>query len=211
MQIYIKRNHIGMPKDEIICKISTLPNFLQHKIRSYNSVQKQQGRIKGLLLLEKVLMEHQLNENKYRLAHLKYNKHGKPFFDASFDFSISYSEENVFLGFVKNGIIGIDVEIEKQIDYTLYKDYFTSKEWDVISNNTSPESLFLKFWTRKEAVAKALGYGAFLEFSTFEVIEDLVTIEGISLRLETQIIEDLYWFSVATTSSYEGEFSLNYL
>ncbi|MFI0490130.1 4'-phosphopantetheinyl transferase family protein [Flavobacterium sp.] len=208
MQIYIKTNHIGMHKDEIICKISTLSIFLQNKISSYNSLQKQQGRIEALLLLEKVLKENQLNEDKYNLEHLKYNKYGKPFFDTEIDFSISYSDEWVFLGFVKNGIIGIDVEKEKQIDYTLYKDYFTANEWDIISSNILPESLFLKFWTRKEAVAKALGYGAFLEFSDFEVIENLVTIKGISLRIETQFIGDKYWLSVATNIIYDGEFSL---
>jgi 4'-phosphopantetheinyl transferase len=208
MQIYINTNHIGMHKDEIICKISTLSSFLQNKISRYNSLQKQQGRIEALLLLEKVLMDNELNGEKYSLEHLKYNKYGKPFFDTEIDFSISYSEESVFLGFVKNGIIGTDVEKDKKIDYTIYKDFFTAKEWNIISNNVSPESLFFKFWTRKEAVVKALGYGAILEFSDFEVLENFVTIKGISLRIETQFIAEKYWLSVVTNSGYEGEFTI---
>ncbi len=211
MQIYKKANHYVMHKDEIDAKLSLLPIPIQNKIKRYNSLEKQQSRIEGIELLKQVLIKNQFDANKHDLEYLKYNKYGKPFIDVQIDFSISYSNEWVFLGFIKNGLIGIDVEKETKIDFAIYKDFLTTKEWDFISKSVLPQSLFLKFWTRKEAVTKALGYGAFLEFRDFEVIEDLIIIEGITLHIETQFIEEKYWFSVATNRSYEGEFSLIYL
>ena len=83
-------------------------------------------------------------------------------------------------------------------DYSVYKDFFTKREWDLITSNAFPESIFFRLWTRKEAVAKALGYGAFLEFNTFEVIEDLISVKSILLKLETQFIDENYWLSIAT-------------
>ena len=198
MQIYKKRNCLVIDIEDINNRTSLLPLHLQNKIRSYTVLQKQQNRIEGLALLEQALIENQLFLDNFNLKHLKYTKYGKPFLDNKIDFSISYSNESVFLGFILNGIIGIDVEKQMKTDYSVYKDFFTKREWDLITSNAFPESIFFRLWTRKEAVAKALGYGAFLEFNTFEVIEDLISVKSILLKLETQFIDENYWLSIAT-------------
>ena len=198
MQIYKKRNCLVIDNEDINNRTSLLPLHLQNKIRSYTVLQKQQNRIEGLALLEQALIENQLFSDNFNLNHLKYTKYGKPFLENKIDFSISYSNESVFLGFILNGIIGIDVEKQMKTDYTVYKDFFTKREWDLITSNAFPESIFFRLWTRKEAVTKALGYGAFLEFNTFEVIEDSISLKDITLKLETQFIDENYWLSIAT-------------
>jgi len=198
MQIYKKRNCLVIDNEDINNRTSLLPLHLQNKIRSYTVLQKQQNRIEGLALLEQALIENQLFSDNFNLNHLKYTKYGKPFLDNKIDFSISYSNESVFLGFILNGIIGIDVEKQMKTDYTVYKDFFTKREWDLITSNAFPESIFFRLWTRKEAVTKALGYGAFLEFNAFEVIEDSISVKDILLNLETQFIDENYWLSIAT-------------
>jgi len=211
MQMYIKTKHNIMPAAEIVLRINSLPIPLQTKIRSYRSIIKQQCRIEGLSLLVKVLENNKLDSNKYSLANLKYNRFGKPYFDNQINFSISYSDKFVFFGFVRKGLIGIDVEKVEKIEYEIYESFFTPKEWNLISNSPFAASLFLKYWTRKEAVSKTLGYGSFLEFCEFEVIEDLIAIKGIRLRIETQFLVEKYWLSVATNISYKGAFNLIYL
>lgn len=191
MEIYKKNDGVLMSNEDINKKLALLPVFQQNKIENYASLQKKQQRIEGLELLATALKNNNIDES---LIHsIYYNAFGKPFISSEIDFSISYSLTTTVLGFLKNGIIGVDVEQIKTIDFNVYKEYFTTNEWEFINKSLFSTSTFFKFWTRKEAVAKALGKGAFLEFNSIEVIEDILLIEDKRLYLTTTFEEQFCW------------------
>ena len=187
-----------MTNDQINIKLLLLSDHLQNKISNYSTNEKKQQRIEGMALLKTALKNNKMDESF--INSIYYNAYGKPFISTEIDFSISYSHTTIVLGFIKNGVIGVDVEQIKTVEGTVYKDYFTNKEWEFMNQKGFSEVTFFKLWTRKEAVVKAIGKGAFLDFNLIEVIEDSITIEGKLLHLTTAYLEG-YCLSVASTET----------
>ncbi|WP_293871209.1 4'-phosphopantetheinyl transferase superfamily protein [Flavobacterium sp.] len=183
---------------EINTKLSLLPVNLKTAISSYKLNEKKQQRITGLELLKTALINNKMDADLINT--IQYNPFGKPFVNVDIDFSISYSDNNTILGFIKNGSVGIDIEHIKRIDYKLYKDYFTKNEWEFMNENSFTEAIFFKLWTRKEAAVKAIGKGAFFDLKNVEVINEFITIENKNLKLSTEFFENQYCFSSASTS-----------
>jgi 4'-phosphopantetheinyl transferase len=78
-----------------------------------------------------------------------------------FDFSISHSNDVVALAFSRVGAVGVDVQYH-DIDFSpeeLAQRFFSDDEYDqIISlNENLRKKLFLRSWTRKEALIKAIG------------------------------------------------------
>lgn len=197
MEIFKKINIREIDKDEINIKLSLLPKHLQTKISKYVIEEKKQQRIDGLELLGTALIKNKMDINL--IDSINYNTFGKPFINHEIDFSLSYSGNNTILGFVKNGIIGVDIERLKAIDYNLFKDYFTQKEWDYIHHDSFVEANFFKLWTRKEAVVKAIGKGVYFDLSTINIINNHIKIDEKMLYLSTEFLENGCCFSVACT------------
>lgn len=195
-EIYKKINNVVLSNDQINIKLLLLSEQLQNKISSYVGNKKKQQRIEGLALLSTALKYNKIDEN--HINSMYYNSFGKPFINAKIDFSISYSHNITILGIIKNGLIGVDIEQIRTIDYTLYKDYFNHKEWKFMSQNSFNEAVFFKLWTRKEAVVKAIGKGVFIEFNLVEVLQDSIIIDDKKLYLTTQFTDE-YCLSIACT------------
>ncbi len=190
--IYSKINYPEMSKATIDFKISLLPIHFQDKILKYNSFQKKQQRLEGLELLAKVFSDNNLSLNE-----IQYNSKGKPFIDLEFDFSLTYSNNNVVLCFIRSGYIGIDLEEIKPINFLDFEDYFSENEFSIINNSDNPNMIFYKFWTRKESVSKALGLGAFLDFKSFEVLENQIFLNSKNIEISSELISENYWLSKA--------------
>ncbi len=190
--MFSKMNYPDNSKLEIDFRISLLPIHFQNKILKYATLQKQQQRLEGLKLLEKIFLDNNLSLND-----LQYNKNSKPFVNDKVDFSLSYSNNNVVLGFIKNGKIGVDLEEIKPINLLDFSDYFTETELSIITNSNNIDTNFCKFWTRKEAVSKALGLGAFLDFKSFEVIYDNILVKNKHIKISSELISENYWLSIA--------------
>ena len=196
VEIYKKNISIPISNEEIRLKLLLLPIQLQNKISKYSSNEKKQQRLDGLALLSDALKKNNRDEKDIFL--FSYNNFGKPFISTDIDFSISYSGTAVILGFVKKGIIGVDIEQIRPVDSNQFKDYFTSNEWDFLTQNMHNNVHFFRLWTRKEAAAKAIGKGAFLDFNLFDVLENTIMIEGVNLKLTTEL-EEGYCYSIATS------------
>jgi len=194
LKIYKKINSTPLTSDEINKKLSLLPQYLQNKISNYVSIQKKQQRIEGLELLLIALKKNEIDENG--IFSIYYNNYGKPFINPDIDFSISYSNTTTVLGFITNGWVGVDVEQIKPIDCSLHKEYFTTREWMFLIKNSFRADTFFQLWTRKEAVVKAIGKGAFLDFNLIEVLEESITIDGIQLFVTTEFFDE-YCLSIA--------------
>jgi 4'-phosphopantetheinyl transferase len=94
--------------------------------------------------------------------HFDYHFNKKPYLSSHpwLYFNISHSEDFAVIAISRNKV-GIDIEyIAKDFDFTnLLPDIFDSNEVLAIENAISKKHTFYKFWTRKEALVKALGKG----------------------------------------------------
>ena len=85
------------------------------------------------------------------------NPYGKPYiYDTSLNFNISHSGNTVVCIFSKQAI-GIDIEEVKEIEYTLFDNVFSKVEMEQIQKQGLLK--FYEYWTKKEAVIKAIGKG----------------------------------------------------
>lgn len=73
-------------------------------------------------------------------------------------FNISHSAFRAVCALSLEGEVGIDIERDNPIDYLVFDDFFTTREWEYI-NDMEKENGFYKLWTRKESLIKAAGLG----------------------------------------------------
>lgn len=111
-----------------------------------------------------------------------YNNFGKPslvkrseFLDIHFN--LSHSDEIMVVGFTLNRLIGVDVE-KIRLGFNveqIAKRYFSSNEYQDFINSDIGQQLavFFEIWSRKEAVAKALGFGLSMNVTEFSVSQEL--------------------------------------
>jgi 4'-phosphopantetheinyl transferase len=119
------------------------------------------------LLLLLLLKKHNTD---FTLEDLQYTSKGKPIHPNAPEFNLSHSNNSILLaiGEDKNIKIGVDIQMHKKLDKTLFQKYFSSEEW--IKAKESDE-IFFNFWTIKEAIIKAEGSGMTLLKST-SIVDD---------------------------------------
>lgn len=96
--------------------------------------------------------------------------HGKPVVRGhpdGIEFSLSRSRDWCVVAVAHATAVGVDIEYVRTLDDALQiaRSRFTPSESAAIDSSES----FFGLWTRKEAVAKALGWGLTLPFDVFEV------------------------------------------
>ena len=95
----------------------------------------------------------------------KLYKSKKLYIENEFSFNISHTKSYVALAITndeKITNIGIDIEKKREIsNLNNLLNYFTVREKEAILNNTKKSEEFLKIWTRKEALYKAIGKGIY--------------------------------------------------
>jgi|GEM_PF-901284 len=77
----------------------------------------------------------------------------------STDFNISHSGDILLLGITDRGRIGVDVEGWMQTDRTPHWASLSDRESRWVAGQADPFAAFIRLWTRKEAIVKALGTG----------------------------------------------------
>ena len=126
---------------------------------------------------------------------LEKTKEGRPYWKNSFglDFNYSHTKNIWTVGFTNRGRIGVDIESLNQTrDFQgLAERFFSAKEAQLLAGITSPEKkqeIFLRMWTAKEALVKALGSGLKNKMARIEV--DPQTGKIISLPSEFGDLQD---------------------
>ncbi|MCU0735566.1 MAG: 4'-phosphopantetheinyl transferase superfamily protein [Methylotetracoccus sp.] len=88
---------------------------------------------------------------------------GKPALRCGPAFNVSHSEEHLVIGIAHEGRLGVDAEVKKSIPdaMELANGSFADDEIAVLETLSASErsEAFLKIWTRKESLLKALGTG----------------------------------------------------
>ena len=104
-------------------------------------------------------------------------EHGKPYAPSlpGLDFNLSHAKNHVLLAFARNQPLGVDLErIDRRLALEdLARRFFAPEEADALDRVPADERLpaFLRLWTCKEAVLKAIGAG--LSFGLERVVFDL--------------------------------------
>ncbi|MBO9661625.1 4'-phosphopantetheinyl transferase superfamily protein [Dokdonella sp.] len=92
-------------------------------------------------------------------------RHGKPYAPAfaGLDFNLSHAGHHVLLAFARGQALGVDLERdERRLSLIeIARRFFAADEADALERLPDAARLpcFLRLWTRKEAVLKALGQG----------------------------------------------------
>jgi len=111
-----------------------------------------------------------------KTAHLAFerNEFGKLSVPGSLHFNIAHSGDLIVIGLHKSSEIGVDVEaLGRLADWRDLADhYLTEAERALIADapNEARAAAFLRAWTRKEAVVKAVGRGLSVPLASFAVL-----------------------------------------
>jgi len=184
-------------ESELEEKLKLLPEPLQIEIKRKKRWMDQQLSITGKLLLKELIVA--LEASQLSLAAIKYTDHNRPWFDSRIDFNIAHSGNFVICCGTNSGSIGVDIELIKPIELDDYIDYFTSDEWRIIRDSEHPSDSFFEFWTRKEAVVKAVGAGLHIPLSDIDVINNRVIYNEIDYYIQKLIIAKDYQCHLAST------------
>jgi len=185
---------------ELATYLAQIPQGMAATILKKRAMRDKQLSTAGKLLLMEVLSKFDLNLS---LHDMKLDAYHRPYFDADIDFNISHSGNIVVCCGTKNGRVGIDVEEVYHVNVHDYDSYFTPKEWAVIKGANNQTDMFFKFWTRKEAVLKAIGTGFSTPLQAVEVIEDDAKYKGKVYHLLEVETEQGYQCQVASTLKQE--------
>jgi hypothetical protein len=104
-----------------------------------------------------------VNQNPKQLVIMHEDK-GKPFLGTrQVEFNMSHAVDQAIFAFSLDGDLGVDIEGRREIPEAgaIVKRLFSSREkwiFNMATANNKPD-VFLKCWTRGEAVVKAVGYG----------------------------------------------------
>ena len=104
-----------------------------------------------------------------------YSGYGKPRLsdDVGFQFNVSHTKDMAMFAFTRIGEVGIDVERHRQVKMLdgMAERCLAAPQYQQFSSLTdeAKESAFFRFWTRKEAVIKAVGLGLSQPLKDFDV------------------------------------------
>ena len=115
------------------------------------------------------------NSNHYQKPHITHPK-------TNIQFNISACANRFVAVFCQRHSIGIDIELIRKIDdiKQMTSDYFTSNEivWVFSHNTLMLETAFFNIWSKKEALAKAIGKGLSIGINQFDILSGYPILYG---------------------------------
>lgn len=187
-------------EQELTDKLILLPPKLRQAALQKSQWLDRQLYITGKLLLLKLLKAFGLDQ-KLTLNDLQYNIFMRPYFNATLDFNIAHSGNMVLCCGMLNHTVGVDVEEVKEIDLDEYMDHFTENEWNNINRSSDRYDRFYYYWTRKEAVLKAIGTGFHTPLSSVDVSGESLVYDDYEYHLQSFNISECYKCHLATTAA----------
>lgn len=189
--------------------LQLLPLLIQQKITLYKDKKVQQQRINARLMLLHLFKEIAPG-NPHSLDDIKYNRFNKGYIDDSLYFSTSYTKGLTICAVSVKNWVGIDAEKILSLDTSLFKDYFTEKEWGILQANGFDLMLFYSFWTRKEAALKAIGRGIYEDLNKIDIIDDNLYYKGHTWYVQNISLQDAYSISLVSLQREEVSLQLFY-
>lgn len=186
--------------------LSILPVEFQKRILKYKRWQDSHASLYGKLLLKEGLTRMGVGRS---INEMKTTKFGKPcFLNGSFSFNISHSHNYILcaISCEEQKNLGIDVEKIKPIRLVDFENIWSSNEKDQIVNAES----FYDYWTRKEAIVKAVGMGMYFPLNKIDVSQLKVNCQGETLFLRKINVDPDYVVHLASSAELD-DVQLEYL
>ncbi|EDP94250.1 4'-phosphopantetheinyl transferase superfamily protein [Kordia algicida OT-1] len=180
-----------------------MPIAIQEKIQRYKNWEDAHTSLVGKLLLIQGLKD--IGLPTIDLSILKYNQYGRPYISKKIDFNISHTQTLVMCAINTNGDVGIDVEKINPIDKTDFYDCWTPKETEVIYKDTTDYYTFYNYWTKKEALVKAIGDGLNIPLKNIEISGSQATVVNHGKWYLKEIsLSEKYTAHIATKEPYNS-------
>ena len=137
------------------------------------------------------------------------NTYSKPFLkNSNIEFNMSHSRNMVCYVIAFNNKIGVDIEFyDNSIDIMEISEVvFTKKEIKLIKslNNKEKYKIFYTFWTKKEALVKAIGKGLSYPINTIEVIKLLSGKNILLTDRNNELQQKWYCYELEISKDYSG-------
>lgn len=123
------------------------------------------------LLLE--LYQEWSGEHVKVLPDFLYNEHGAPYWANGPYFSISHTKQGIAVA-ISDRPIGIDIEGLREATDSLISRAMNPEEVSIIQASSSPQTEFIRLWTRKEAYVKMKGTGIISDMH--EILVDMLPV-----------------------------------
>lgn len=168
-----------------------------NKFSKYKRWQDAKSTILGRLLLAYGLQNlYQVDINNLKMG---FSKDKKPFLEnSSIQFNISHSNDVIVCAITSVGDIGVDVEKISEINVEDFKEQFSRSEYEAIIGSSNVLEQFYRFWTQKEAIVKANGFGLHIPLNSFEINNHQAIIGNQCYFLKEIPLNSQYICSVAT-------------
>ncbi len=170
--------------------ISRLPDHLHADIRRYHRLEDRLSRLVTRLLVQKILQIFGL-WGESSLSGWRKTAWGRPFLkDSIVDISISHAGLWAVGAAGFNCRIGVDVEVFRPLDLTIFTPYFTTTEMARVQTAAQPVAEALNCWSLREAILKADGRGLSLPEAQIRDITGLLTPAGTAWRVRPLVFAD---------------------
>lgn len=192
-------NHEKLMRESLL----RFPIDFQKKITSYLRWEDAQ-----LSLLGRILLERGVNSfnKKYKETSIKYTKYKKPYFEEDeVYFNISHSGKIVVCVVTNLCDIGIDIELQLDIQIDDFQFQMTEGEWIKIATSVNKMDSFYNYWTQKEAVIKGCGKGLSVPLKSFEILQNIAIIDNEKFFLKEIKLDDEYKCHMATKTLVNEE------
>ncbi len=136
--------------------LSDLPVPIQLEIKAYKHWESAQASLLGKMLLSYAFKHMDI---PFSVHQLQLTEKDRPYIEGNIDFNISHSGEYVMLAVSQSAKVGIDIEKHRQLDYLLFRKYFSDNEWALIEAADNKITAFFDFWAIKESAIKCDGRG----------------------------------------------------
>lgn len=109
-------------------------------------------------------------------------------------FSISYTNDHVYIAIVRHDMIGLDVEKINSIDLNVSKEFMSESELVKLEESINKYEYFYKIWTLKESYLKLIGIGVDNSITNIEFVED----KNGRFSLSKEVVHKVYFNNFAS-------------
>lgn len=180
--------------------LSMLPMAFQKNILRYKRWQDSHASLYGKLLLKEGLARMGF---KCQLSEMKLSQYGKPYFaNNRFTFNISHSHNYILcaISCEEKQNLGVDVEKIKPVQFSDFQNIWAANERRKIVNTET----FFDYWTRKEAIVKAVGMGMYYPLNKIDVSRPQVRCKGGTLFLRKINLDPNYAVHLAASKRIQN-------
>lgn len=189
--IYTTKIEEPWPEKVFNSLLQLIPATLRSKVLQESGWENQHGSLARKLLLWYGMKE--LNTDMSDLFEsIQYEETGKPYIVDAPNFSVANDEAVAVCALSKSSVLGVDIERQKPINLSDYREQMTYAEWREIYSHVIPLRRFYEFWTIKESVLKADKF-----MRNFDLKE-------IFIQPDVAICHGKYWYINPLETEYYG-------